>query len=75
MDAKQFSMSNPGKTLAVAPKQLFKRFKRESEIEESLGLGLSIVKRICEQSDLIIDYTSKDNWHTLTVKKELPNAV
>ena len=75
MDAKQFSMSNPGKTLAVAPKQLFKRFKRESEIEESLGLGLSIVKRICEQSDLIIDYTSKDNWHTLTVKKELPNVV
>jgi len=75
MDAKQFSMSNPGKTLAVAPKQLFKRFKRESEVEESLGLGLSIVKRICDQSDLTIDYTNKDNWHTLTVKKELPNVV
>jgi len=75
MDISHFSMSNPGKSLAVNPKQLFKRFKRESEVEESLGLGLSIVKRICEQSNLIIDYTSKDNWHTLTIKKELPNVV
>jgi len=75
MDVKQFSISNPGKMLKGNPKKLFKRFKRESDVEESLGLGLSIVKRICEQSALTIDYKSKDNWHTLTVKKELPNVV
>lgn len=75
MNAEQFSISNPGKNLDVNPKQLFKRFKRESEIEESLGLGLSIVKRICDQVDLTVDYTSQESWHTLTIKKELPNAV
>lgn len=75
MDATQLAISNPGQTLKGKPKQLFKRFKRESDVEESLGLGLSIVKRICEQSDLTIEYTYQENWHTLTVKKELPNVV
>lgn len=74
MEAEELSISNPGKILKVNPQQLFKRFKRESDVEASLGLGLSIVKRICEQSNLTIDYTCQSNWHTLTIKKKEPNV-
>ena len=74
MDTEQLSISNPGKELKVSPLQLFKRFKRESDVEESLGLGLSIVKKICEQSDLTIDYTFQNSWHTLTIKKGVSNV-
>ena len=45
-----FKISNQGEALKSAPGHLFKRFKRQSDKEESLGLGLSIVKQICEQS-------------------------
>ncbi|MFK8101486.1 MAG: sensor histidine kinase [Saprospiraceae bacterium] len=63
----KFSIANPGATLDVAPENLFKRFRRESTQEESLGLGLSIVKRICEQSKLTIDYQFDQNIHYLAV--------
>ena len=65
MDAQSFSVSNLGKDLKVPPTVLFKRFKRESDVEESLGLGLSIVKRICEQSELEVEYLFEDGLHQL----------
>ena len=64
----RFSISNSGHELKVTPISLFKRFKRQSEVEESLGLGLSIVKRICEQSGMEVQYLFEDGLHTLTLK-------
>ena len=61
------SISNPGKELTVAPDTLFKRFKRESDVEESLGLGLSIVKRICDLYEFDIKYIHWGENHTLKI--------
>ena len=61
------AITNPGASLKIAPENLFKRFRRESTQEESLGLGLSIVKKICEQSKLTIDYQFDQDIHCLTV--------
>nr|AWJ66320.1 two component system histidine kinase [uncultured bacterium] len=69
IDAKSFTISNPGRELTVAPMTLFKRFKKESAVEESLGLGLSIVHRICEQSELEVSYVFEDGLHVLRVEK------
>ena len=66
---KALSISNPGKPLTVEPDILFKRFRKESDVEESLGLGLSIVKRICEQSGLMVTYTCINNQHTLRIQR------
>ena len=71
-------ISNPGKPLSISKKDLFKRFKRDSDIEESLGLGLSIVQRICKQYNLDIDYFYEGGMHTLkmtfpTEKIDNPN--
>ncbi len=68
--ADSFSISNPGNVLKGTPETLFKRFKRQSTIEESLGLGLSIVKRICEQFDLHISYKYDQGLHTLSLRKD-----
>lgn len=59
------TISNPGNPPNTDTNFLFKRFKRNSEVEESLGLGLSIVKRICEQSNLNIQYQYLDGQHRL----------
>jgi len=64
---KSYKISNLGKSLDVAPEQLFRRFKRDSEIEESLGLGLSIIQRICEVSELEVRYSVVGNRHFFEV--------
>lgn len=69
IEADRFSIRNPGKILKAPPETLFKRFKRESEAEESLGLGLSIVRRICERSDLEVLYIYEEGLHTLVVSR------
>lgn len=70
IDTNYFSISNPGKKLDVKPEVMFKRFLRKSEAEESLGLGLSIVKRICEQSNLEVRYKYSEKLHTLFICKD-----
>ena len=70
MNQDHFSILNTGAVLKDSPDHLFKRFKRKSTVEESLGLGLSIVKRICEQSDLRISYQYEDRLHTLKVERQ-----
>lgn len=68
---KNYKISNIGKAEIVPPEQLFKRFKRDSDKEESLGLGLSIIRKICEVSNLEIDYTIEKKRHFF----EIRNAV
>ena len=64
-----FSMVNPGKELEVDTTLLFKRFRRESTLDESLGLGLSIVKRICDNYGLYLSYINEGALHTLSINK------
>ncbi len=67
VDANSFTISNPGKALNVSTETLFKRFKKESDSDESLGLGLSIIRRICEQSGLDVFYDCKGELHVLRI--------
>lgn len=69
IETDRFSIRNPGRILKAPPETLFKRFQRESEAEESLGLGLSIVRRICERSDLEVLYVYEEELHTLVVSR------
>jgi signal transduction histidine kinase len=70
INKKELKISNPGKPLATAPENLFTRFYRESKKEESLGLGLSIVKMIAEQSRLEVGYAFGDGVHTVSIKSK-----
>ncbi len=60
--------SNSGNPLTCEPEQLFKRFQKIHRTSESLGLGLSIVKSICDFYNMDVAYTNTDSLHTITIK-------
>lgn len=64
-----FRISNSGKELKKDPQLLFERFSRDSDNADSLGLGLSIVKSICDYSKLNVDYNYRNCVHSLVVRK------
>ncbi|MBS1509253.1 MAG: HAMP domain-containing histidine kinase [Bacteroidetes bacterium] len=63
----QLIISNTGAALSTNPGELFERFKKDKAHSDSLGLGLSIVKKICEQNHFNIHYTSEGNRHIVTL--------
>ncbi len=64
---KQLVISNSGKVLNVNPVVFFERFKKESTSHDSMGLGLSIVKKICETYGFEIGYNYAGQVHSIRV--------
>ena len=62
-----FIISNTGTQPDRDPGELFERFRKDKVSSESLGLGLSIVKKICEQYQFSIKYVYSGNRHITTV--------
>jgi signal transduction histidine kinase len=60
-------VKNTGKALNLNPEQLFERFRKESTSSASLGLGLALVKTICEVNGQKLKYDIDNEWHILTV--------
>lgn len=58
-------ISNTGNPISKTPDQLFKRFNSDADRKDSTGLGLAIVERICTAYNITIDYSVKDNLHTI----------
>ena len=52
-----FSISNSGSPLSFPDKDIFKRFTRSENSKKNLGIGLSIVHRICQLYTFKITYT------------------
>lgn len=65
-------LSNPGKPLTRPTAELFERFTRSDELEESMGLGLSIVQRIADAYDLTVSYSEEGGVHRVGVKTHPP---
>ena len=64
----ELSIKNSGEALHIEPEKLFGRFVKESNSNESIGLGLSLVKQICETYNFVISYNYRDSMHELKVK-------
>ncbi|MDB5199115.1 MAG: histidine kinase [Chitinophagaceae bacterium] len=67
LTSNHFSISNTGIPLESDPSALFERFKKDKVSSESLGLGLSIVKKICERYSYQINYRYSDSLHTTSI--------
>ncbi|PIB36401.1 hypothetical protein BFP72_13840 [Reichenbachiella sp. 5M10] len=65
-----FVISNSGAQLNTSTADLMKRFKKNSAQSDSIGLGLSIVKKICEVSGytLTYEYFSSQATHQITIR-------
>ncbi len=60
-------IANSGSALTFSEADIFKRFSRSEYSKKSLGIGLSIVKRICELYGFNIEYRFQEN-HIFAIK-------
>lgn len=67
LDDHQMAISNTGKPLSSEPSLYFERFQKDSTTGDSLGLGLSIVKKICDNYNFSLSYHYSDGIHSLCV--------
>ena len=60
---------NSGRTISTSSQNLLERFQKDTSNSESLGLGLSIVNKICDRSRYILSYIfmSEEKTHELKV--------
>ncbi|MEW6005256.1 MAG: HAMP domain-containing sensor histidine kinase [Stygiobacter sp.] len=60
-------ISNTGQTSGVNPEKYFERFYKESASSDSVGLGLTIVKKICDLYGLKISNHYSDNLYYVVI--------
>lgn len=66
----ELMISNYGNPLSISEDQIFKRFVKGSSSSQSLGLGLALVSKICNVSNLEIKYSYHLHQHIFTLSKK-----
>lgn len=61
------TIKNTGTKPEVPTEELFKRFKKGNQCTNSIGIGLAIVKQICDRNNFSIEYIFDSGWHILKV--------
>ncbi|MDP4285946.1 MAG: HAMP domain-containing sensor histidine kinase [Bacteroidota bacterium] len=61
-------ISNTGHTPTNGTADYFERFKKDTASNDSLGLGLSIVKKICETYGFLVSYKYERERHVVSVQ-------
>lgn len=67
LDVNVLTIQNTGDEPAYDPSLNFNRFARSSKSKDSTGLGLSVVKKICDLYDVKISYTFEKPYHKITL--------
>ncbi len=67
LTATKLVIKNTGEVPLVPTIQLFERFKKNNQSINSIGIGLAIVKKICEIFNHPISYTYKSSYHKLEI--------
>ncbi len=60
---RELFVCNTGRLTALDQRQVFKRFYKEAQHSDSNGLGLSIIKQICDVSEIVPVYRFSENRH------------
>jgi len=61
------TISNYGEPLSFNSSKIFNRFIRCQDEKTSLGLGLALVKQICDLNHLKISYVFANHQHSFTI--------
>lgn len=67
-------VKNTGKKPDVPTEELFKRFKKSNQCDNSIGIGLAIVKQICDLNNFTIQYLYEKDCHILKVGFNIKNG-
>lgn len=68
LDDKNLRIMNSGNPPDNDPGLLFKRFRRNSRNTQSVGLGLSIVKKITDHFGMSVTYKYSEGIHELNLR-------
>ncbi|RLE00521.1 MAG: hypothetical protein DRJ13_08390 [Bacteroidetes bacterium] len=60
-------IKNDGPPLEFNQEELFTRFVRDTRRSGNFGLGLSLVKKVCETYNFLIDYSYDNQQHMFKV--------
>ncbi len=60
-------VSNTGATEALDGSRIFRRFYKRSDASDNNGLGLSIIKQICDTTEMKVQYGFAGGWHSFTI--------
>lgn len=74
LTSEQLVVRNTGIAPKTPTEELFQRFKKNNQSSDGIGLGLAIVRQICEISGFNIAYHYADGWHCVSVLFD-PNKV
>lgn len=67
LEKKSLTISNTGVDQPLDHERVFRRFYKSSPKNDSNGLGLSIIKQICDTTALQVQYVFRDGRHYFTV--------
>ncbi|GAA3944242.1 hypothetical protein GO495_22490 [Chitinophaga oryziterrae] len=67
LDKQGLTIGNTGNNTPLSKTHLFQRFYNPSNSSTSNGLGLAIIRQICEASGLTVEYDYTDNKHLFTI--------
>lgn len=68
LDSEKLVVTNTGLVPKVPTRQLLERFQKSQHTNGSLGLGLSIVNKICTVSNFDLNYDFEEGIHRISVK-------
>jgi len=68
LNQERLLIQNTGPPPQVPTEELFNRFRKDRQSGESLGLGLAIVRRICDMNNLQVRYRYQQERHVLEVR-------
>jgi len=60
-------IANMGAPLTIDSNKLFKRFQKETKNSQGTGIGLALVKNICDRSGYAVEYSYENGMHTFQV--------
>jgi len=67
LDNRGLKIVNSGKRIKISTNKLFDRFQKGDEASSSLGLGLALIKEICDRYGFDIQYDYNEDQHSLTL--------
>ena len=60
-------ISNTGGSLTISRAEMFERFKKDSKNENSVGLGLAIIRKICDSNGYGLEYLYDSGRHVFVI--------
>lgn len=70
LSQEELLIRNTGYPPQVPTEELFGRFKKGNTSVNSIGIGLAIVKKICERYQFPIQYVYREGWHEIRIAFE-----